>query len=76
MSIKTKAVGLYYKVVMLVLVLIAWIGFALPYLVSAKDDFMVIGGIIITVLAVPGVVVFGIIPIVNNIKKLDEQDQE
>jgi len=72
MSIKTKAVGLYYKVVMLVLVLIAWIGFALPYMISAKDDFMVIGGIIITVLSVPGVVVLGIIPIANNIKKLND----
>jgi len=73
MSKTSKSVWLYYKIMFIAIVLIAWIGFALPYLISAKDDAYVIGGIFITVLTLP-LLVMSVIDIFQQAASLNESD--
>ena len=46
---------IYYKALVLLVVLLGWGGFAMPYLISAKDDLLVVLGLAISGLALPGV---------------------
>jgi hypothetical protein len=52
--------------------MIAWVGFALPFLISAKDSMYVIIGIFITVLVAPAVAIFTI----DIIKDLIEEKKQ
>ena len=66
-------IKLYYKVIALAAILLIWIGFVLPYLISAKDDISVISGIIITVILAPVVTTFTINIVQNIIKTVDKK---
>jgi len=68
-------IKLYYKVVALAAIIIMWVGFVLPYLISAKDDIMVISGFVITVVFAPTVVVF-VINIIQNLIKITEEKKQ
>ena len=72
MSKTSKSVWLYYKAVSLLIAVVAWGAFAMPYLISAKDDFMVIGGILITVAILPLLVIL-IIKTIQSIFELADE---
>ena len=69
-------ITLYYKIIALIAMITIWVGFILPYLISAKDDVMVIAGIVITVILVPLVVTFTINIVQNLIKIASDNAQK
>ena len=59
---------IYFKIVALVVFLILSFGFLAPFMVSQKDDIMVIGGFAYLVGVVPPVAWMSIKNIIKNIK--------
>ena len=68
-------IKLYYKVIALAAIIIIWVGFVLPYLISAKDDISVIAGIVTTVVFVPIIATF-VINIVQNLVRITEDKKQ
>jgi len=72
MSKTSKSVWLYYKAVSLLIAVVAWGAWAMPILISADDNFMVIGGILITVAILPLLVIL-IIKTIQSIFELADE---
>ena len=65
-ELKNRLLYLYYRSAVLSIILISYLCFVLPYMISAKDDFLVIGGFLSLIILLPIFIVSG----VNIIKEI------